>query len=220
MKIYWYISKAKLDLLVDQAPGFLTGIKATMSFKFPLLSGTLEGTEPARLAKDLQRVSKRLYADPQTRPFSQLAGGESPAIISFEGPTVRHIDDGVFWLAMQDGHTGLILAGSAGYAIGAPPQSDITISPSADPVGAIESAFADTPPAADPQSDAALSLSWRIGYAWKELMSDAALGTLPQTRGLAVFGRTIPLAQPPAGQPAPGNVQRIVVASPIFVEQV
>jgi len=51
MNLYWYVSKAKLDLLAQQAPGFFTGVKAQIGFKLPLLSGSLEGTEPGEPLK-------------------------------------------------------------------------------------------------------------------------------------------------------------------------
>lgn len=118
MKIYWYISKAKLDLLKDQSPGFLEGITANLSFKLPFVSGSLSGTEPSRLVADLERVIKRLKADHEIKSFADLDDTESPIVVAFEGSAVRQISDDVFWLAMERSDSGLLLAGSAGFPLG------------------------------------------------------------------------------------------------------
>jgi hypothetical protein len=143
MNIYWYVSRSKLELLAEQVPGFLTGIKAQLGFKLGLLSGSLEGTEPTRTAEDLQRVVKKLRSQQDIRDFAELADADSPVLVSFEGPAVRMVSNNVFWLSMQSGSRGLLLAGSSSNAIGAAAANETTFSPSADPVTAIRTAFAE-----------------------------------------------------------------------------
>src|SRR5215472_961724 len=189
MNLYWYVSKAKLDLLAQQAPGFFTGVKAKIGFKLPLLSGSLEGTEPARTAGDLERVVKRLRSQNDILAFSDLAESDSPTLISFEGPAVRHISDSIFWLAMEHGTRGLLLAGSAASAIGSPVKSQATFSPSADPVAAIKAAFNITDP--DSSTFGGSSLSASLSYAWRTLMENASEGTLPKATGFALFARGV-----------------------------
>lgn len=218
MNLYWYVSKAKLELLAEQAPGFLTGIKAQLGFKLGLLSGSLEGTEPARTAEDLQRVIKKLKSQNDIKDFSELADGEAPVLISFSGPALRQISSKVFWLSMQSGSRGLLLAGSAAYAIGSPVASDSAFSPSADPVSAIKSAFSGDSPSTG-FGGAALPLSSSLSYAWRTLMTDAADGTLPRVRGLALFARSIHADRSQMRAIGKGAVTELVIGSPIYVEQ-
>jgi hypothetical protein len=84
----------------------------------------VEGEEPARTDEDLERVVKRFKSQNDILAFSDLAESDSPPLISFEGAAVRQISDGVFWLAMEHGTHGLLLAGSADPAIGSPVKSD------------------------------------------------------------------------------------------------
>ena len=218
MNIYWYVSKAKLELLAEQAPGFLTGIKAQLGFKLGLLSGSLEGTEPARTVEDLQRVIKKLRSQNDIKDFSQLAEGEAPVLISFDGPAVRQINNKVFWLSMESGSRGLLLAGSPASAIGSPVASDSAFSPSADPVSAIRSAFSDNSTQIG-FGGTQMPLSSSLSYAWRTLMADAASGTLPRARGLALFARSIKADRPQMRVIGKGAVTELVIGSPIYVEQ-
>jgi hypothetical protein len=214
MNIYWYISKAKLDLLKDQSPGVMHAIKVQLSLKIPFVSGSLSGTAPSRLVKDLQRIIKRLKAGHEIKSFADLGETESPTVISFEGNAARQISDDVFWLAMERGKSGLLLAGSAAFAIGAPPKAEHLLSPSADPVGAVKAAFKkDHEPPNSP-------LSARLSYAWQALMSESLEGALPRVSGLAVFARTVKSERSQIRRIGKGNVRRIVVGSPIYVEQI
>src|SRR5260370_6282387 len=141
MNNYWYISKAKIDMLKDQKPGFLSGISAKLDFKLPFISGSLSGTEKSKLIDDLRRVVRSLEAEGKIKSFDEIGTGEAPVVIRFEGPAVRHLQDDVFWFATYGSRTALLLAGSAGFAIGRAPASKSSISPSAAPVSAIKAAF-------------------------------------------------------------------------------
>jgi hypothetical protein len=208
MNIYWYISKAKLDLLRDQAPGFLDGVAAKLSFKLPFVSGSLAGTTRAGLIKDLQHVIKRLRADYEIKSFAELDDTKAPVIVAFEGNATRRISDGVFWLAMQQGETGLLLAGSAGFAIGASSKLEINLSPSADPEGAVNEAFNDG------KTDA--HISFGVDYAWHELMAESQDGTLPRVTGLAFFARSVKFQR----QTGVSDINRITIGTPIYVQQI
>jgi hypothetical protein len=111
-------------------------------------------------------------------------------MVSFEGAATRQVDDKCFWAALESNETALLLAGSSSYAIGAQvtaPRS--SISPSVDPIAAIEAAFSKT----DGVSALDLSLSQRFSYAWQALMSDAVESgmTLPRVEGIAVFATSL-----------------------------
>lgn len=220
MNLYWYVSRAKLDLLAQQAPGFFTGVKAKIGFKLPLLSGSLEGTEPSRTAEDLERVVKRLKSQNDILAFSNLAESDSPTLFSFEGPAVRQISDGVFWLAMERNICGLLLAGSAASAIGSPIKSDATFSPSADPLAAIKAVFNDTDPNSSSSSGTSMSLSGSLSHAWSVLMANASEGTLPRATGLALFARRVNADRAQMRFIQKNYITHLVIGSPIFIRQV
>jgi hypothetical protein len=216
MNIYWYISKAKLDLLKDQSSGFLSGITGELSLKLPFVSGSLSGTGQSRLVKDLQRIIKRLKADCMIKSFADLGDTESPIVMAFAGNAARQISEDVFWLAIEQGESGLLLAGSAGFAIGASSKPEHYLSPSADPVGAVKAAFKK-----DEELDSLgtlnVPLSTSLSYAWRTLMLGSSEGSLPRVSGLAIFARTVKSDKSQVGK---SNVQRIVVGTPIYVQQV
>lgn len=219
MDIYWYISKAKLDLLKDQSPGFLSGITAQLSFKLPFVSGSVSGTDQPRLVKDLQRVIKRLKADCEIKPYGELGETESPIVMAFEGNAARQISSDVFWLAMEQGDTGLLLAGSAGFAIGASVKPDRALSPSADPVGAVKAAFMNDDEL-NSSTGARMPLSSSLSYAWQGLMSESLEGSLPRVSGLAIFARTVRSEKSQVHRIGKDSIRRIVVGTPIYVQQV
>jgi hypothetical protein len=191
MNIYWYISKAKLDLL----------------------------TEPARLVKELQGVIKRLHGDREIKPFGSLEDADSPTIISFEGYAARLISYDVFWIALESGDTGLLLVGSAAHAIGAQPKADYVISPSADPLACIQAVV--NPKTRDEElpDGGNFPLSASMRYAWETLMSNSSEGTLPRVRGLAIFARTLHSEKTFMDRSGKTLIRKIVLASPIYVEQ-
>lgn len=220
VNLYWYVSRAKLDLLAQQAPGFFTGVKAKIGFKLPLLSGSLEGTEPSRTAEDLERVVKRLKSQNDILAFSDLAESDWPTLFSFEGPAVRQISDGVFWLAMERDKCGLLLAGSAASAIGSPMKSDGTFSPSADPLAAIKAVFNDTDPNSSSFDGTSVSLSGSLSYAWRTFMADASEGTLPKATGLALFARRVKADRAQMRLIQKDYITNLIIGSPLFIQQV
>jgi hypothetical protein len=218
VNIYWYVSAAKLALLAEQTPAFFGGIKAKLGFKVGLLSGSLEGTEPTRRVEDLRRVINKLTSQYDIKDFSELQEGESPVLISFEGPAMRQVENKVFWLAMESGSRGLLLAGSSASAVGSPVANDGAFSPSADPVSAIKSVFSGSSSATG-FGGTQMPLSSSLSYAWRTLMKDAADGTLPKAKGLALFARSIKSDRAQMGIIGKAPVTELVIGSPIYVEQ-
>jgi hypothetical protein len=223
MNVYWYISKAKLDLLRDQAPGFLNGISAKVSFKFPFVGGSLSGTEKSKLVDDLKRVISRIESK-SVKDYAELNDQEAPVFFRFEGAAASHVIDEVYWLAMAGGDTALLLAGSATYVIGAPRGSEVTLSPSVDPIGAVRAVFEKGAGASDPQQFGGTSapLSTSLSYAWQELMRDQYESgqVLPRAAGLAIFGTTIRADAGQMRRVGRETLSRIVVGTPIYVKQV
>lgn len=218
MNIYWYVSNAKLDFLAEQSPSFLSGVKAKLGFNLGLLSGSLEGAQPARTMDDLHRVIKKLRSQNDIKDFSEIAEGDAPVLVSFDGPAMRQISNKVFWLSMESGSRALLLAGSPASAIGTPVVNDATFSPSADPVSAIKSVFSDGSPETG-FGGAGMPDSTSLSYAWQTLMAQAAGGTLPNARGIAIFARSVKANRHQMSLIDKASVTELVIGSPIYVEQ-
>ncbi len=221
MNIYWYISKAKLDMLKEQKPGFLNGISANVSFKLPFVTGSLSGAERPRLVDDLRRVVKSLKSQPDIKSFDDLGPGETPLLVQFQGPALRHVQDEVFWLASYGNHAALLLAGSAGFAIGGAAASGRSLSPSADPVSAIKAAFAQDDPAGGGFGGVGIGLSGRLSYAWQELIraADEASGPLPKAGGIAFFARSVVADKSQMQRVGKAHLETLVIGTPLYVEQ-
>lgn len=128
--------------------------------------------------KDLQRVVKCLKADYEIKSLADLDDTESPIVMAFEGNAARQISEDVFWLAIEQGNSGLLLAGSAGFAIGASAKPEHVLSPSADPVGAVKAAFKQNGELPDSLGGVRMPLSGSLSYAWRTLMADSLEGSL------------------------------------------
>jgi hypothetical protein len=213
-EFYWYISKAKLDLLKEAKPGFLFGVAVKLEFKLPFVGGSLTGTQTYGLMKELKRVTKSLEADHTIKNFEELTDAEAPVFVRFEGEAMRRVDGAAFWLAMERDETALLLAGSAGYAIGQHAKSDGGLSASVDPVRAIMAAFRK-----DARSG---NLSGSLSMAWREILRDVSSsgGTLPRVEGLAVFARSVVADHETVRRAGRPRIKRIVVGTPLYVRQV
>lgn len=215
MPVYWYISKAKLDLLKDESPGFFARITAKLEFKLPFVSGSLFGTADSSLIRDLKSVIKALHSEQTIKHYHELSDDEAPVMVQFEGPAVRHVEGEEFWIAMEHNDTALLLAGSAGYAIGYPVKTESRIfSASVDPVGAFLAAF---------EKDVSSgSLSSSLSYAWQDIMQDALSsgGALPKVAGLAVFARSLAADKQVMKRVGRGRIRRLVIGTPLYVQQV
>lgn len=212
--VYWYISKAKLDLLKDTSQSFFAGVTAKVDFRIPFVSGSLSGTDGSSLIRDLRRVVKALHSELTIKDYWALDNDEAPVVIGFEGPAVRHLAGEEFWLGMEHNETALLLAGSAGYAVGYPNKTQAQFSPSIDPVAAFLAAF-ETNATNGSQSIA-------LSYAWREIMADtlASGGALPKVEGLAVFARTLAANRKEMRSVDRERIRRLVVGSPLYVRQI
>ncbi len=214
MPVYWYISKAKLDLLKDASPGFFAGITAKLEFKLPFVSGSLSGTADSSLIRDLKSVIKALHSEQTIKHYHELSDDEAPVMVQFEGPAVRRVEGEEFWLAMEHNDTALLLAGSAGYAIGYPVKTESHTSPTIDPVGAFLAAFEKDVSSGSPSAS--------LSYAWQHIMGDALSsgGALPKVAGLAVFARSVAADKQEMKRVGRGRIRRLVIGTPLYVQQV
>jgi hypothetical protein len=112
--------------------------------------------------------------------------------------------------------TALLLVGSSSNAIGTPPKEVPKISPSMDPIGAVNSAFA---------SQTAFSgeafVSTSCSYTWTAIAEPvrAVWNQLPRVEGIAVYGGSVPCDAAQMRNSGFDRVQQIVVGSPLFVRQ-
>jgi hypothetical protein len=212
--IYWYISKAKLDLLKDASPSLFARVTAKIDFKIPFVSGSISSAESSSMIHDLGRVIKTLRSQLNIKDYSALDNDDTPAMISFEGPAVRHVAGEEFWLAMEHNETALLLAGSAGYAVGYPSKTPAQFSPSIDPVAAFLAAFEPNPKRG--------SQVFALSYAWREIMADtlSSGGAVPRVEGLAVFARTLATDKKEMRAVDRGRINRLIVGSPLYVRQI
>jgi len=212
--IYWYISRAKLDLLKQAEASSLSTVSAQSEFRAPFDYGSSVGTQTSGLVKDLKRVVKALEAQQTIKNFESLADEETPVLIRFEGAAMRRIERQEFWLAMEIDGYALLLAGSAAYAIGQPAKSKGGPSASVDPVRAITAAFAKGAPSRN--------LSLTLSKAWREVVRDAVSseGTLPRVEGLAIFARSVKADRETMNRADRSRVKRIVVGTPLYVRQI
>jgi hypothetical protein len=213
-ELYWYISKAKLDILKEAAPSFLSGVAVKLEFKLPFVGGSLSGTQTSGLINDLKRVIKSLEAQQTIKNYEELTDDEAPVFVRFEGEAMRRVDGAEFWLAMERKESALLLAGSAGYAIGQPAKSEGGLSPSVDPVHAIKAAFG---------KDARTgNLSGSLSMAWRDILRDASSsgGTLPRVEGLAVFAMSVAADHETMRRAGLARIKRIVVGTPLYVRQI
>ncbi len=213
-EVYWYISKAKLDLLKDAAPGFLSGVGVNLEFKLPFVGGSLSGAQTSGLTKELKRVVKSLSAEQTIKNYEELTADEAPVFVRFEGQAIRRVRGEEFLLAMERKASALLLAGSSAYAIGQAAKSEGGLSPSVDPVPAIVAAFGKAA-----QND---TLSGSLSMAWREILRDTSSsgGTLPRVEGLAVFARSVAADHEIMRRAGRAGIKRIVVGTPLYVRQI
>jgi hypothetical protein len=219
-QVYWYISKAKLDLLKESAPSFLDGVSVKLGFKLPFVSGSLSGTDRSTLIKDLERVLAKLTADGHLKNYADLGADEAPVMIRFEGPAVRHADDECFWVASEHGNIALLLAGSSAYAIGSRgSETTAHISPSADPVGAVKAAFENLGGISPVPG---MSLSNRLSYVWQEIVFDAyeSGATLAKVEGVAIFASSFQADRGQMRRVRREYIERLTIGTPLYVRQI
>jgi hypothetical protein len=121
-----------------------------------------------------------------------------------------------FWVAAVDGSSAVLLTGWAGNAIGATPVGASKISSSVNPMWAVEELVKGTE---NEWSAANLSDAWATIF--HDGSSHLAVEALPRTQGIAVYaGWDRAVEQNVARSGWTERIERVVVGSPIFVEQI
>jgi len=101
----------------------------------------------------------------------------------FYGPTARLIQDEQFWVATLDIDSAILLAGSATHCIGGSNPVSKAVSPSADPLGSIESLLS--------HDSASEQFVNNLSYIWAIVVSESmqrlgGLSALPYAKGIAI----------------------------------
>lgn len=218
--VYLYISKSKVDNLYRSAKRGQPLRSLGLKLKGPFVEADANlQFDAAGLYRMLSSVKKRLSEGEEVPPYHSL-GETSVPIVSFSGPAAMAVHGDTFSLALSEDTTALLLAGSTSNMVGAPPvpaadASERTyMSASLNPVGALRAAL--------DGAGESQTLSRELSFGWQALRRDAGIGSaiLRNVRGFAIFAGSYPANKAQLRRAGAGNVTSIVVASPIYVEQI
>jgi hypothetical protein len=213
--MFWYISKNKIDLLSEMhtAPSPLPSSLA-VRLKVPWVEAETkwdksETSSIATIPKLADAINKRY----NVRPYSQLDTGEAPTMILFKGTATRVIQKSKFWVAMHDGCYGLLMAGSSSNVLGGLSAASDAISPSVNPIEAIENAFRG--------NNDESTLPRVLSFAWQSIWrSQGNAAVLPTVWGLAVFAGRFPTVKAEVRRAGRSELTEMIVVSPIFIQQI
>ena len=213
MRLFWYVSRTKLRSLVDRS-------EANELLTIDRSPRAAAVTSDHDRCSELPALEQRLASDTTIPEVDELDVTSPPLFFRFEGPSGRLIQDGHFWLATVCGDTAVLLVGSAANCFGGQPVELCAISPSADPIGAVNAVFSDSKAAREPSA-----FSGSISYAWgailrRSLAEAASLDSLPRTRGAAVYAGSLDAVTSGIQRGYGGIIRRVVIGSPLFVEQI
>jgi hypothetical protein len=217
--LYLYISKSKVDNIYSSLRRGHPMKSLGLKLKAPFVEADANLAFDSDLYKKLRYLRRRLDNDASVLPFHTL-GEVSVSLVSFSGSAAIAVDEGAFWLALAEEATALLLVGSAANMIGGQqltstdPNRGSIFSASLDPVGAMMAAFEGT---VEPKS-----LAEGLSFGWQRLRRQSGAGgaVLRRVHGLAVFAGSYPANRAQMRRAGGGNVASVVVASPIYVEQV
>jgi hypothetical protein len=198
--------------LKDAPPSLFEGITAKFNFAVhPFLSGSLSREAVPNAKRDLTRVDNALRREYSIKQYYELGKGDAPVWFAFEGPAARFVTSRTFWVGMQHGDIGLVLGGSAQFAIGSQAKREGEFSVSVDPIRALLETFR------DPRVRHAAT---QLAFAWGTIMNNVSCGgVLPRVEGLAIFARTFlmdddGLAKVKAGARAALMSRRVKASTP------
>lgn len=216
---FLYISTAKLASIATPRRGWwrrITGVNAGV----PGASvGLSVAPEAASWPRTIETIEQRLTAEGRVASAHAAAVEEAGGLFGFEGHAAILAAEGAYWLATITDDAAILLVGSLGHAIGAPPAATDTIFPpsSADPRSAIEALLE----GADVGAESAAG-------AWEHVARYALgpagrLSDLPRVRGIADYRNRSRLDRSGSDALAglaghDGPLAAVVVGSPLWVE--
>lgn len=213
--MFWYISKNKVDLLREMLTAPLPLLSSlAIKLKVPWVEAETKWdmSEPSSIAT-IPNLADAINLRYNIKPYEQLGPGESPTLVLFKGAATRVIQKSKFWVAMHEGTSSLLLAGSSSNVIGGLDAEKDVISPSVNPIEAIENAFRGV----DDES----TLPKVLSFAWQSIwrtQSDAT--ALPLVWGLAVFAGRFPANKAEMRRAGKRDITEMIVGSPVFIQQI
>jgi hypothetical protein len=248
IRAFWYVSPQKLKALSADG-GWLSRIT---SFKLgsPLLAtevGIASTPGDPRLDKTVTRLEKRLRKTESLVPVEAIPHRGPVNYFEYEGPTVRRVEGGTFYVAAVLDTIGVLLAGAAVNAIGATPEREGIEFGSESPVDAVKQLFE-----LHGDQEAVRELRESEGKAPEDVSgedrfdeadlrsfidlihmsfinhSGVDVASLPHTRGIALYAGAQEtqrqgkgwLSEVASSNPPLARVTTVVVGSPVWVEQV
>jgi hypothetical protein len=216
MRVFWYISKTKVENYTGGGQHWTDRLGGHITVGIPLVEVGVAATGPPDrdLVGKLEQLEHRADHDGDVLPVGEI-GSEPPLLFRYTGKTAHIVVDETFWVAAVDGSSAVLLTGSAGNAIGATPVGASKISSSVNPMWAVEELVAGT----ETEFSAA-----NLSDAWATIFRDGGAHlpaeALPRTHGIAVYAGWLPaVAENVARSGWAEPIERVVVGSPIFVEQ-
>jgi hypothetical protein len=226
----WYASRQKLEALSAESGAWwdrLSGAKVGF-WPASVEVGVQPGGTP-KLERAVRRLNKRLREENAVVHVTDLAHRGPARFFEYEGPSVRNVTHGAFFVAAICNPVAIVLVGSAVNAVGAPTTQDVLIG-SSDPIGAVRHLFDvhGDHAAIHELEDAGDALGGDdpgaplIELAWNKLFStiDFAVQSLPHTRGIALYAGIQDMRLPAPESSRVGRIDQVVLGSPVWVEQV
>ncbi len=214
--INWYISRQKVEALRQSyGASKLYWLKElSIKLKSPFAEASASVRPDQSLHDDIEKIRSKLIAESNISSFPNLSD-ESP-FFSFTGRAHRAVDRGAYWIILFADSAALLLGGSASNAIGTPTKETCDISPSLNPIGSVQVAFAD-----ERSPEQVESISSSCSYVWQAIARPVRTEwqTLPLVEGVAVYGGTFPARRSQFRRAGFDSIERIVIGSPIYVRQ-
>jgi len=219
MRVFWYVSKTKVEnYYTGDERRWTDRVGAHVRFVLPLFEVEADATgqpDERGLTEKLERLERRAERDDAVLPVAEI-GSEPPIMFRFEGRSARIALGDTFWVAAVDGTSAVLLTGSVGNAIGAAPVPVSAISSSVNPMWAVQELIKGI------ESEWAAA---NLSDAWATIFHDGTgfleVEALPRTKGIAVYvGWQRAVEENVARSGWTGPIERVVVGTPIFVEQV
>ena len=244
---FWYLSQQKLgNIRSPQRWSFLKATPGLQSMALGAPWGKLSEAETLRSAwiQEVSQVEREIRAQFSVIRVGQIQTGDTPVFVEFQGEAGRLIlresykdaneGDSVFILVGIENRTGIVLLGSGSNVVGANAARPRLTDPSGDPVGALLD-LVDRHAGVSGYTRVGIA-AHRVGVRGLEqcaLFSFAAALHESEQRGFPAYVRALPVF---SGQVAANsvdeikgfkyagltfpNVDRVVIGSPIYVEQI
>jgi hypothetical protein len=247
-RAFWYVSPQKLKAL--SADGGWLGRITSFKLGSPLLAAEVGMAATAgdpRLDKTATRLETRLRKTESLVSVEAIPQLGPVKYFEYEGPTVRRVEGGTFYVAAVSDTIGVLLAGAAANAIGATPEHEGIEFGSESPVDAVKQLFElhgdqeAVREIRESQGKASEDVSGEDRFDEAGLRSFIDLihmsfinhsgvdvASLPHTRGIALYagaqeterqGKSR-LGEIASSNPPLARVTTVIVGSPVWVEQV